>query len=40
MSVNRKTKTDAANRSLGTEGDNDCTAIKVRLDVSVAPASH
>ena len=32
MSVNRKTKTDAANRSMATEGDNDCTAIKVRLD--------
>ena len=32
MSGDRKTKTEAANPSMGTEGNNDCTAIKVRLD--------
>ena len=28
MPANRKTKTEAANPSIGTGGDTDCTAVK------------
>ena len=32
MPANRKTKTEAANPSIGTSGDTDCTAVKARMD--------